>query len=146
MSRQGGKLSSAFVQHEPVDVFFDEPSRTRQEFADECDINILMRRYEATGVVSHVNDRVPVYLDLSMGVPDLREALDLVKAAETAFASLPAVVRKEFDNDPLKFVEFAEKPENLDRMREFGLAPPAPVEPAPQKVEVVNPAPAPGAA
>lgn len=140
--RQGGKLSSAFVQHEPVDLFFDDPSRTRQEFADECDINVLMSKYEATGVVSHVNQREPFYLDVGDGVLPLQEALDTVRAAEAAFMSLPAKARAEFDNDAVRFVAFAQDPANVEKMREWGLAKAAPVEPPPQKVEVVNPAPA----
>ncbi|UDN67537.1 internal scaffolding protein [robinz microvirus RP_40] len=137
--RQGGKLSSAFVQHEPVDVFFDEPSRTRQEFADECDINVLMAKFEATGVISHISQREPFYLDVSDGVLPLADALDVVRAAERAFMSLPAKARAEFDNDAVRFVEFAQDPANKDRMIEWGLAV-APVVPSPQKVEVVNPA------
>lgn len=129
--------TSMYVLHSPVDVFFDEPSRTRQEFADECDINVLMARYEKTGVISHVAQREPMYLDLSGGVPDLQTALHTVMVAEQAFMTLPASVRKEFDNDPLKFVAFAEDANNLDKMREFGLAPPLPPETPPLKVEVV---------
>lgn len=138
MSRQGGKLSSMFVAHDPVDVDFNEPSRTRQEFADECDINVLMKKFEATGVVSHVNERQPMYLDLSDGVPDLREALDVVRAATESFMSLPARARAEFDNDPVKFVAFAQDPKNNAKMVEWGLA----VVPEPEKVlkvEVTNP-------
>ncbi|AXH77007.1 MAG: internal scaffolding protein [Microviridae sp.] len=138
--RQGGKLSSAFVPHDPVDVYFDEPSRTRQEFADECDINVLMRKFEATGVVSHVADREPMYLDLSDGVPDLARALDIVREATTSFMSLPARARAEFDNDPVKFVAFCQNPDNGDKLVEWGLAVPRDV-PVPVMVEVVNPPP-----
>lgn len=140
-TRQGGSLSSMYVEHDPVDVRFDEPSRTRQEFADECDINVLMRKFEATGTVSHVNPVQPYYADVGDGVPDLRAALDIVREANVAFMSLPARARAEFDNDPVKFVEFAGDPANLERMREWGLAPPPQVEPPPQKVEVVNASP-----
>lgn len=134
------KLNSFYVPHEAVDVFFgDEPSRTRQEFAEECDINVLMSKFERTGVINHFSPITPQYLDLGDGVPDLQSALNVVKAAETAFMSLPATVRREFDNDAVKFVAFAEDKANLDKLREWGLAPPAPVEPPPQRVEVVNP-------
>lgn len=136
--RQGGKLSSVFVEHEPVDVFFDEPSRTRQEFADECDINVLMSKYEATGVVSHMNSRQPMYLDVGDGVLPLQEALDTVRAATEAFMSLPARARAEFDNDPVRFVEYAQDPANLPRLVDWGLAEKR-EEPSPQKVEIVNP-------
>lgn len=111
--------------HSDTRVFNDEPSLTRQEFADECDINVIMAQYEKTGVVSHMSPREPMYVDLT-GVPDFRNAMDMMLDAEKAFMSLPAKVRKEFDNDARNFVDFASNPDNLDKMREWGLAPPAP--------------------
>jgi len=51
--------------------------------------------------------------------------------------SLPATVRRDFDNDPMQFIAFAENPENLDKMREWKLAPPKPLAPAPQEVRIV---------
>ncbi|AXH74939.1 MAG: internal scaffolding protein [Microviridae sp.] len=105
-----------------------EPSLTRQEFAEDCDINVIMARYENTGVISHTSPRAPMYIDLT-DVPDFRAAMDMMIDAEKAFMSLPAKVRKEFDNDARSFVDFAQDPENLDQMRSWGLAPPAPQEP-----------------
>ena len=118
------------------DVF--APSMTKQEFAADCDINTLMARYEAGGAISHVNRQSPVYMDVTL-VPDLRGHLDVMREASIAFASLPARVRKEFDNDPEKFVDFAQRPDSLERMREWGLAPPVviPVEPPVVRVQVV---------
>lgn len=140
LNAAGEEMSSAFVQHDPVVYKSSRPSRTRQEFAADCDINTIMSRYEKTGVISHVNQVQPAYLDLSE-TPDLQGALHLMDAARAAFAGLPAIVRREFDNDPVKFVGFAQNPDNIDRMREWGLAEPLPPEPAPTKVEIVNPAP-----
>lgn len=115
-----------------------EPSKTRQEFAEECDINTLMARYEATGVaITHVNRSTPIYMDVTQ-VPDLRGALDAMREATVSFNALPATVRREFDNDPQKFVDFAQNPENIERMRGWGLAPALEVEPPPFKVEVVG--------
>lgn len=110
---------------------------TRQEFQEECDINTIMARYEQQGVISHVNRANPMYVDWS-SMPDLRGRLDKFRLAGEAFMSLPAAVRKDFDNDPVKFVEFAQNPENLEKMRSYGLAPPAPVEPPPMRVEVIS--------
>lgn len=115
-------------------------SRTRQEFAAECDINTLMARYEAGGAITHVNRAEPIFADLTQ-FPDFRGALDMMREASAMFASLPAVVRKEFDNDPSTFVDFAQNPENLGKMREWGLASPEKVPEPPMRVEVVNPAP-----
>lgn len=128
---------------ERADMNFFPPSLTRQEFAEECDINTLMERYEKSGVISHVNRAQPVYMDLTV-MPDLREALDIMRDATIAFNSLPARTRFEFDNDPQKFVDYAQNPDNIGKMREWGLAPPAALPDAPIEVRVV-PEPAPAA-
>jgi len=115
----------------------DLPSLTRQEFADECDINNLMAQYEKTGFLpSHTNPLEPRYLDVS-DVPDLMHAHHVLQEATASFMSLPAIVRRDFDNDPIKFINFAENPENIDKLREWKLAPPKPVPPAPQEVRIV---------
>lgn len=127
-----------------MDYFPD--GMTRQEFAEECDINTIMKRYEAGGAISHVNAVQPVYLDTTL-YPGLQASMDAFREAAKSFNALPATVRREFDNDAQKFVDFASDKNNLEKMREWGLAPPVAVEPPPQKVEVVNqPPPAVGAA
>lgn len=142
----GEPYSSAYVQKDQSDPRFyldcsDLPSLTRQEFAVDCDINTLMAKYEKTGVINHFNNAQPRYIDLAE-TPNLQEALTTLADAQTAFMRLPAATRREFDNDPAKFVGFASNPDNLEKMREWGLAAPAPVEPPPAKVEIVNPPPA----
>lgn len=118
----------------------DGPSMCRQEFAEECDINKIMARYEKTGQLpANLQSREPVYLDYTAIPDNLQEALRVMMTAEDQFMSLPAIVRKEFDNDPLRFVEYAENGDNLERMREWGLAPPEKIPDPPQRVEVVNP-------
>ena len=144
----GEPLTSMFVQIEDRDQFgldcSNLPSLTRQEFASDADINTIMAQYEKTGVISHMNHTPPQYLDLTE-TPDLQTAITIMRDAEAAFMSLPATVRATFENNSIKFVDFAQNPENIDKMREWGLAPPAPEPPAPQKVEIVNsPEPAPG--
>lgn len=146
VDNNGEELSSAYVDHDPATFGFATtgPSLTRQEFAAECDINTIMATYEATGVISHVNRATPQYLDVT-DVPDLAEAIRIVDEATTAFMTLPATARKEFDNDPVKFVQAVQDGDDafLERMRGWGLAEPAPKEPAPTRVEIVNPTPAP---
>lgn len=142
----GELMSSVRVQHERVGLDASHDGKTRQEFAEECDINVLMARYEATGVLTHYSQREPQYFDAT-DVPDLANALAIVAHAQDAFMTLPASVRREFDHDPVQFVKFAENPDNLGKMREWGLAPPEKAPDAPMRVEVVNPAaPAGGAA
>lgn len=110
-----------------------EPSMTRQEFSEECDINVIMAQYDKTGIITHVADREPRYVDYA-AAPDFMTAMNMMNEARDAFMSLPAKVRREFDNDPQAFVEFAQDSKNLDQMRIWGLAPPAP-EPPPAAPE-----------
>lgn len=131
---------AAVRPHERVRTEVSGMSRTRQEFKDECNINVIMKKYEKTGVISHTSNRQPRYVDFGDGVPDFHTAMNMMVAAESAFMTLPAVVRKRFENDPAAFVEYASDEKNLDQLREWGLAAPAKPAEAPMKVEVVNPA------
>lgn len=128
---------SMYRPHDPVDIVFSDKSLARQEFKDESDINTLMKRYRTHGVMPTMRTDAPRYLDCTE-VPDFQQAMQLVIDAENAFMTLPAAVRKEFGNDPGAFVEYASDPENIEQMREWGLAPPAPAPDAPMRVEVVN--------
>jgi hypothetical protein len=129
------------------------PSLTRQEFAEECDINTIMKRYEGHGGLNGLGpdpNVVPRYVDFSEMPQDLMGFMQLQHDAEFAFMQLPAVVRREFDNDPILFCDFAADPANVDQMRSWGLAKPAePVKDvpgssqAPASKEAPAPAPAP---
>lgn len=123
-----------------IDVVQDAggPSMTRQEMADECDINNIMKRYERTGMVPGNPNSLPQYLDLTVMPDDLMTAMNQMIDAENAFMSLPAVTRREFDNDAMRFVEYASNPENVERLREWGLAAPEKVPDPPIRVEVVG--------
>jgi hypothetical protein len=112
------------------------PSLTRQEFADECDINVLMAKYEKHGVLPLAGSE-PRYVDCASIPSDFRVVIDMMRDAEASFMSLHARVRAEFDNDARAFVDFAADPANIERLREWGLAP-RPEAPAPPlRVEVV---------
>lgn len=113
------------------------PSKTRQEFADECDINQIMANAEKHAVWPFKDQLPPVYLDF-VGMPNLQEAMQHMFDAEEAFMRLPAAVRKELDNDPVRFVEYASDPGNLEQLRKWGLAEPEKAPEAPIRVEVVQ--------
>lgn len=94
--------------------------RTRQEFAEECDINVIMRRYQTHGLLPP-NGRQMQYGDF-VDMPDFLDAMNTVARANEAFAALPAHVRKRFSNDPAEFCDFVSDPENIDEVRKLGLA------------------------
>lgn len=110
-------------------VFFVQnlPSRTKQSFKDECDINTIMRRYEQTGVLSHVSKRVPQYIDAT-GL-EYQAAMQLVIDAGDMFNSLPSKVRERFHNDPAEMLAFIENDSHFDEAKALGLLKPDAVKP-----------------
>lgn len=109
-----------------------------QSEKENCDINVIVRRFGVTGSVP-LPRKLPTYGDFSQ-IMDFRTALDAVREAEQAFEELPADIRDRFRNDPQRFVEFCSDEKNLNELRELGLARPEVPEPPEviQKVEVVN--------
>jgi phage internal scaffolding protein len=119
------------------------PGLAQQHFKDECDVNNILRKYQKTGLLDHVNRFQGDYADLS-AVPDFQDSLNAVIDAQEAFMTLPSSIRKQFDNDPVQFLDFVHDPSNRDEMVKMGLAKaPAPiVEPvAPVVPPVESPAP-----
>ncbi|AZL82810.1 internal scaffolding protein [Apis mellifera associated microvirus 8] len=116
---------------EPVDAFGNpDPSLTVQSERDDTDINVIVDRYQKTGLLP-ANLATPQWgVDVS-DAPSYQQAVQVVIDAERMFGSLDAKIRKEFDNDPAKFLAFVDDPANADKLIEMGLreAPPAPSEP-----------------
>ena len=101
-------------------IFFTDESRTKQSFKDESDINLILRKYEKTGLVDHVNRFRGDYTDLTQ-VQDYHTSMNQIIAAKEAFASLPSGIRNRFANDPAQFVEFVSDENNRDEMQKMGL-------------------------
>lgn len=103
-----------------VAIVFDEESLTKQSEAQACDINNIMRRYQTTGVIDHVNRVTGAYLDV-FALPDYQSALHTVSQAEDAFFALPATLRARFDNDPAKLIAFVKDPANRKEALALGI-------------------------
>lgn len=99
------------------------PSRTKQAFKDECDINKIMRKWEKQQTITHVRDGMPSYGDFSNAM-EYKEAADRVLAANEAFMQLPAGVRARVNNSPAQFLDFIGDPENRAELEELGLVAP----------------------
>lgn len=104
-------------------TFNTEDSLTNQSDASEADINILVKKFGITGQLPQITGLQPLYGDFTSG-DDYRAMLDRVNAAREAFEQIPAHIRKEFDNDPAKFVDFASDEKNIEKLREWKLATP----------------------
>lgn len=131
-------MRSAYVEHEHVVLVMRRPSRTKQSFVKECDINSIMSRYEKDGVLVHFNRFQGNYGAFS-DAPAFHDAMNKVLSAESMFMSLPASIRSRFGNDPAQFITFATNEANKDELRKLGLLKDVPAAPGPVRVEVINP-------
>lgn len=106
--------------------------RVKQSFKAECDINNIVKQFQATGQIQHMsaNAAKGAYLDLPDGL-DFQDSLNTIKAGEAAFATLPAKVRDRFHNDPAEFLGFMADPANQDEAIALGLASKRPIIPLP---------------
>lgn len=103
-----------------VGLEFTEPSMTEQHFKDECDINNIVARYQETGVLPQ-GDRQPLFGDFAEFPQDLQSSQAYFDDAQERFMQLPATLRKEFDNDPVKLLRFVADDNNRQRAIELGL-------------------------
>jgi len=96
-----------------------DPSRTKQSFAEEADINTLVMRFGLTGKLPE-NVRVPEYGDF-VDVGSYQESLNFVIAAEESFMKMPAHVRSRFHNDPGAFLDFVHNDANRAEAEKLGI-------------------------
>lgn len=106
-------------------VLNDEPSLTIQAEKDSCDVNLIVAKYAKTGVMGNVRTDQPMYGDFSSAV-DYHDALIKIQEAEESFMSLPANVRKRFENDPGKLIDFLQDVKNREEAISLGLVVEAP--------------------
>lgn len=110
---------------------------TKQSFKNECDINMIMRRFKKTMNADYLS-RFQGYAGGEFGdfsiVTDYRSALEQISLASDVFNQLPSQVRSRFRNDPAEFLDFCQNPANIDEMVSMGLATKrAPVQDAPSQ-------------
>lgn len=115
------KIRSRYDYPEHKGITFILPSMTQQHFADETDINQIIRRAVATSDYSifSPNKRAEFY-DCST-FEDYQSSVNFLNDIEDDFASLPSHVRREFGDDVDKYVSFMTNPENMSRAVELGL-------------------------
>ena len=95
------------------------PSMTSQQFADDVDINTIVRRFGLTGQLPQ-SLSVPLSGDFT-GVTDFHSAMNLVVAAQDEFMKLPVDVRDRFGNDPGALVAFVSDDANRDEAVKLGI-------------------------
>ena len=92
---------------------------TEQHHTDTCDINKILAQFMETGIMPQTNAN-PQYGDVS--TVDFTQMQNTLANAKTLFEELPELVKDHFNNEMHSFLNFAENPDNLPQMEEWGLA------------------------
>ncbi len=108
------KMSRAQVLKLVPAMAYDD-GRTKQCFKDDCDIEKIMRRFEETGTISHLEKFQGVYADFSDF--DFFEQQNKLSRGAEIFAELPAELRKEFNQSPGAFFSYVNDPDNAEELR-----------------------------
>lgn len=101
-----------------------DDSVVQHQFAEEVDINTIVRRFGLTGELPN-GIGMPVSGDFS-AVTDFHTAMNMVRQAEESFMLLPGEVRERFANDPAKVIAFLDDPANRDEAVRLGIVAPPP--------------------
>lgn len=96
-------------------------SLTQQSHAAAADVRNIIKQYDRTGLIANVNKGIAQYGDYSE-INEYSEALNMVREANESFATLPAEIRQQFNNNAGLFFEFATDPKNKEEMVKMGLA------------------------
>ena len=106
-----------------------DPGLTDQSQAAETDVNHILKRALAAGVLPG-QDVPRIYADIA-SAPDFQSAQQLIANAHSQFNALNAQARKKFNNNPAEFLAFVEDPKNAQELVDLGLAVLTPSQPVP---------------
>jgi len=125
----------------------DEVIRVEQAHKDEVNINNIVKRHGMDLIAKTAALQQFKYDDNPNN--DFQETMNMILKAEKSFSSVPSEIRKQFDNNPAKFMDFIHNGDNKQQLIDWGLAK-APETPQPIEVVVTNqpetPPPTPGEA
>ena len=105
----------------------DQPSKVQEQFADACQTDTIIRKYNMMGVNPFIAEGSSQYLDTTQ-IPEFFVAQNAQVKVKEYFEGLPADIRLEFNNDPMQFAEVVSDPQNADYLREIGVLAPLPAD------------------
>lgn len=124
MSKNATKAIAAKLRRQEVRTRTQTPvgdrSRTKQSFAEECNINLIVKRHHSEGVVTHFNKNAPRFGDFTTG-GDLKTSMDQVFQAKEDFATLPSAVRAAAENRPEVLLNMLDNPTGQEALQRAGL-------------------------
>lgn len=103
----------------PALDFTNCESKVQENMAIETNINNIVDKMKR-GVMPKVNGKQPMFGDFT-NVSDYHTMLNQVIETEQRFMKIDPKIRKRFDNDPQKLIEFLENAENFEEAYELGI-------------------------
>lgn len=119
-----------FTKYNPPKVpgFSSEmESKVQEQYADACQTDTIIRKYNMMGVNPFIAAGGSQYLDTTQ-IPSFVVAQNAQIKVKEYFEGLPSDIRLEFNNDPMQFAEVVSDPQNADYLREIGVLAPLPAE------------------
>lgn len=112
MFREDGSISCQTINN--------EPSLTIQSEKDKCDLEVIRRIYEKSGIMHNIRTDQPRYGDFTSS-RELHDVLLRAQEAQEDFMLLDAQIRRKFDNDPGKLLDYVADPKNREEAIQLGL-------------------------
>lgn len=103
-----------------VQTINNDPSLTVQSEGDQLDLNVIVKRFMKTGVMSNIRTDQPMFGDFT-NIKDYQTAVIALQDADEQFMTLPSQIRKRFENDPHKLLAFLQDEKNLQEAIALGL-------------------------
>lgn len=123
-------MSKFFTKYNPPKVpgwNSEQESKVQEQFADACQTDTIIRKYNMMGVNPFIASGGSQYLDTTE-IPSFVAAQNSQVKVREYFEGLPSDIRLEFNNDPAQFAEAVLDPQNADYLREIGVLAPLPAE------------------
>lgn len=92
---------------------------TEQAHTESCDINVILARL-APGALAYQASLNPGRYDDVSSI-DFQDSMNKVALVKNMFESLPAVVRAEFEHNPVKFLDYVQDDKNHEALAKRGL-------------------------
>lgn len=93
-------------------------SKVDQSYGQDLSINNLIAKADKKNLLKHQVKFEGEYDDIPF--TDYQEAMNEIAKANSMFHALPSNIRSKFEN-PGKFLEFAQNPENKQKLTEMGI-------------------------
>jgi hypothetical protein len=123
-------MSKFFTKYNPPKIpgwNSDQESKVQEQFADSCQTDTIIRKYNMMGVNPFISAGGSQYLDTTQ-IPEFFVAQNAQVKVKEYFEGLPSNIRLEFNNDPMQFAEFVSDPRHAEYLREIGVLEPLPAE------------------